>query len=80
MGLKASRAALAGLPPACQPLMHMLASDPPYSYAAISAALGIPAESIGPRRARCLDRIRESSALLGLAEAGGNCPGGDPGA
>ena len=74
------RAALAELPASCQPLMDMLVSDPPYSYAAISTALGIPVESIGPRRARCLERIRESSALLGLADIGGNRPGGDPGA
>ena len=76
----ALRAALAELPASCQPLMDMLVSDPPYSYAAISTALGIPVESIGPRRARCLERIRESSALRGLADIGGNRPGGDPGA
>jgi RNA polymerase sigma factor (sigma-70 family) len=74
----ALRAALAALPVPCQPLMGMLLSDPPYSDAAISAALGIPVESIGPRRARCLERIRESSALPGLAEAGGSGTGGDP--
>jgi RNA polymerase sigma factor (sigma-70 family) len=76
----ALRAALAELPASCQPLVDMLVSDPPYSYAAISTALGIPVESIGPRRARCLERIRESSALRGLADIGGNRPGGDPGA
>jgi RNA polymerase sigma factor (sigma-70 family) len=76
----ALRAALAELPASCQPLMDMLVGDPPYSYAAISTALGIPVECIGPRRARCLERIRESSALLGLAHIGGNLPGGDPGA
>ena len=52
----------------------------PYSYAAISTALGIPVEFIGLLRARCLERIRESRALLGLADIGGNRPGGDPGA
>jgi RNA polymerase sigma factor (sigma-70 family) len=76
----ALRAALAELPASCQPLMDMLVSDPPYSYAAISTALGIPVECIGPRRARCLERIRESRALLGLADSGGYRPGGDPGA
>jgi RNA polymerase sigma factor (sigma-70 family) len=76
----ALRAALAELPPSCQPLIGMLVSDPPPSYTAISTALGIPVESIGPRRARCLERIRESSARLGLAEVGANRPGGDPGA
>ena len=76
----ALRAALAELPAPCQPLIGMLVSDPPHSDAAISTALGIPAESIGPRLARCLEWMRESSALLGLAEAGVNRPGGDPGA
>jgi len=76
----ALRAALAELPASCQSLMDMLVSDPPYSYAAISAALGIPIESIGPRRARCLEQIRESSVLRGLAEVGGNRLGGGPGA
>jgi RNA polymerase sigma factor (sigma-70 family) len=76
----ALRAALAELPASCQPLMDMLVSDPPYSYAAIGTALGITVECIGSLRARCLERIRESSALLGLADIGGNRPGGDPGA
>jgi RNA polymerase sigma factor (sigma-70 family) len=76
----ALRAALAELPASCQSLMNMLVSDPPYSYAAISTALGIPVERVGSLRARCLERIRESSALLGLADIGGNRPEGDPGA
>jgi RNA polymerase sigma factor (sigma-70 family) len=76
----ALRAALAELPASCQPLMDMLVSDPPYSYTAISTALGIPVEYIGLLRARCLERIRESSALLGLADIGDSRPGGDPGA
>jgi RNA polymerase sigma factor (sigma-70 family) len=76
----ALRAALAELPPPCQRLLGMLVSDPPYSYAAISAALGIPVDGIGARRDRCLERVRESSALLELTEVGGNRPGGDPGA
>lgn len=61
-------------------LKAMLVGDPPYSYAAISTALGIPVECIGLLRARCPERIRESSALLGPADIGGNRPGGDPGA
>jgi RNA polymerase sigma factor (sigma-70 family) len=76
----ALRAALAELPASCQPLMDMLVSDLPYSYAQISTALGIPVECIGLLRARCLERIREPSALLGLADTGGNRLGGDPGA
>jgi len=54
----ALRAAFAGLPPRYQQLLSMLTSDPPHSYAEISAELGIPVGSIGPYRARCLDRLR----------------------
>jgi RNA polymerase sigma factor (sigma-70 family) len=76
----ALRAAFAELPPRCQQLLSMLLRDPPCSYGTISATLGIPIGSIGPQRARCLERMRKSSALLGLIEVGVNFPGGDPGA
>jgi RNA polymerase sigma factor (sigma-70 family) len=74
----ALRAAFAELPPRCQQLLSMLLRDPPCSYGTISATLGIPVGSIGPQRARCLERMRKSSALLGLVEVGVNFPGGDP--
>jgi DNA-directed RNA polymerase specialized sigma24 family protein len=60
------RAAFADLPPRCQQLLSMLISKPPRSYAEIYAALGIPVGSIGPQRARCLDRLRKSSAFTAL--------------
>jgi hypothetical protein len=44
----------------------MLAKDPPVSYAEISATLQIPVGSIGPQRARCLERLRKSPALAAL--------------
>jgi len=56
----ALRAAVLHLPPRCQQLLSMLASDPPHSYAEISVALGIPVGSIGPQRARCLERLRRA--------------------
>jgi len=59
----ALRAAFAGLPPDCQQLLSMLTSDPPHSYAEISAELGIPVGSIGPYRARCLDRLRRHPVI-----------------
>jgi RNA polymerase sigma factor (sigma-70 family) len=62
----ALRAAFAELPPKCQRLLAMLASDPPSSYAEISATLQVPMGSIGPQRARCLERLRKSSALAGF--------------
>ncbi len=76
------RAAFAELPPHCRQLMGMLISDPPHTYAEISATLGIPMGSIGPQRARCLDRLRRSDTLiaLGAGEFEINSPGGGPGA
>jgi len=64
----ALRAALAELPPRCQRLLVMLSKDPPDPYTEVSAALGIPMGSIGPQRARCLERLRKSSALTALFE------------
>jgi RNA polymerase sigma factor (sigma-70 family) len=63
------RAAFAELPARCQQLLSMLISDPPHSYAGIHEALGIPVGSIGPQRARCLDRLRRSSAFIALGES-----------
>ena len=78
----ALRAAFGELPPRCRRLLAMLFADPPGPYSAISAALGIPVGSIGPQRARCLDRLRRSSAFaaLGEGEAKIDIRGGEPGA
>jgi RNA polymerase sigma factor (sigma-70 family) len=73
----ALRAAFAELPPKCQQLLAMLTSDPPSSYAEISAKLQIPVGSIGPQRARCLERLRIFSALPGLGEVGLHWAGGE---
>jgi RNA polymerase sigma factor (sigma-70 family) len=62
----AMRLALRELPPRCQQMLSMLISDPPRSYAEISAALQIPMGSIGPQRARCLERLRRSAVLARL--------------
>lgn len=59
----ALRTGFAELPPHGQHLLAMLFRDPPCSYSEISATLGIPIGSIGPQRARCLERLRHSSAL-----------------
>jgi RNA polymerase sigma factor (sigma-70 family) len=73
------RLALRELPPRCQQMLGMLISDPPHSYAEISAALQIPMGSIGPMRSRCLERLRRSAALarLGAGEMRVNSTGGD---
>jgi RNA polymerase sigma factor (sigma-70 family) len=77
------RAALAELPPRCRQLFSMLISDPPRSYAEISAVMGIPVGSIGPERGRCLKRLRCSEFLAGLSDdefAGAriSVPGSEP--
>ena len=56
----ALRAAFAELPPQCRELLSLMICDPPCRYEEISAALGIAVGSIGPMRARCLDRLRRS--------------------
>jgi RNA polymerase sigma factor (sigma-70 family) len=62
----ALREALTHLPPRCQQLMVLLLEDPPLPYAQISATLGIPVGSIGPSRARCLNKLRHHPAIAAL--------------
>jgi RNA polymerase sigma factor (sigma-70 family) len=57
--------AFGGLSERCQILLRILVADPPPSYEEIGAALDMPIGSIGPTRARCLERLR------GLAEGEG---------
>jgi RNA polymerase sigma factor (sigma-70 family) len=60
----ALRAAFAELPLRCQQLLSMLMAEPPCSYAQISEELSIPIGSIGPQRARCLERLRRGNAFI----------------
>ena len=64
----AVRAAFAELPRSCRELLAMLISDQPHSYEEISAALGMRVGSIGPMRARCLDRLRQSPHIAAIAD------------
>lgn len=54
----------------CRTLLRVLSSDPPPSYQEVSAALEMPVGSIGPTRARCLDRLRQVMDSSGLAVDG----------
>ena len=67
----ALREAFADLPIGHQRLISMLIADPPVPYAEISARLGIAVGSIGPIRARCLDRLRRHPAIAALIDADG---------
>ncbi|NEA30650.1 sigma-70 family RNA polymerase sigma factor [Streptomyces sp. SID13031] len=60
------RAAFVQLAPRCQSLLSMLVSDPPAAYSEISQKLHMPIGSIGPNRARCLERLRSAPALASL--------------
>ncbi|MBV8996111.1 MAG: sigma-70 family RNA polymerase sigma factor, partial [Pseudonocardiales bacterium] len=64
----ALRAAFGDLPPSCQRLLSLLISDPPATYAQISAVLGMPIGSIGPNRSRCLQRLRRSPHLAAIID------------
>ncbi|MGP0038793.1 MAG: RNA polymerase sigma factor [Solirubrobacteraceae bacterium] len=54
----ALRRGFSRLRPRDQDLLRMLAADPPPTYEEISAALNLPIGSIGPTRARALERLR----------------------
>jgi RNA polymerase sigma factor (sigma-70 family) len=68
------RAAFTALPPCCQQLITLLINDPPMSYAQISATLDIPADSIGPLRRRCLDKLRHHPAIAALVDTEDDSP------
>ena len=57
--------ALGTLPPRQRRLMALLAAAPP-DYREISARLGMPMGSIGPMRARSLERLRRHPAMRDL--------------
>lgn len=60
------------LRPNDQALLRLLVSDPCPGYPEISAALGLPVGSIGPTRARALERLRRElgrAGALGLMAA-----------
>ena len=68
-GIEASerRAALDGaletLSPRQRKLIELLLRDPPPSYDEIASTLEMPIGSIGPTRARCLERLRREPGL-----------------
>ena len=59
-------AAVERLPSRCFLLVRLLLLDPPPAYEVISETLDMPIGSIGPTRARCLQRLREDLGVLGI--------------
>lgn len=53
------RLALERLPEKCQKLLELLYAEEAAPYADVSRQLGIPVGSIGPQRARCLERLKK---------------------
>jgi RNA polymerase sigma factor (sigma-70 family) len=63
------RAAVAQLPATCRELVGALFSDADgaASYRQLAERLGIPMNSLGPTRARCLEKLRRSLVAAGYA-------------
>lgn len=59
--------ALARISERCQALLRMLAAGPRPEYAEVSEALDMPVGSIGPTRARCLEKLRVELVTAGAA-------------
>jgi RNA polymerase sigma factor (sigma-70 family) len=62
--------ALAALPDRPRDLMRVLVSRPELSYEEVGRMLDMPIGSIGPTRARALDRLSRSNELRALHAAG----------
>lgn len=62
--------AFEALAPDCKALLRVLLADPPLSYAELSDVFEMPIGSIGPVRARCLDRLGDRTALRPLRSQG----------
>ena len=50
----------------CQRLLRMLMADPAPRYEEVAEALGMPIGSIGPTRARCLERLQREVEIAGI--------------
>ena len=73
-------AAFSTLSEECQHLLRLLGAEPPLSYEEISEILDRPIGSLGPTRARCLERLKAAmtSRISGAGDgsylAGGDAP------
>lgn len=56
----------------CRRLLRVLMADPPPSYEEVSVALEMPIGSIGPTRARCLQRLRQLVEGAGISVESGD--------
>lgn len=63
--LQTLRRAFGRLEPRCRELLHLLMATPPPSYTDVATTLDRPVGSIGPTRARCLQRLRRELDAAG---------------
>jgi RNA polymerase sigma factor (sigma-70 family) len=71
-------AAFSTLSEECQQLLRLLGAEPPLSYEEISEILDRPIGSLGPTRARCLERLKAAmTARISGAGDGSYLAGGD---
>ena len=54
------RTGLARLPDPCRTMLTLLyVADPPHPYTAVAEQLSLPLGSVGPQRARCLEKLKK---------------------
>ena len=60
------RTALAQMPNRCRLMLSLLyITDPPAVYTAVAARLQMPVGSVGPQRARCLEKLKKKLGEMG---------------
>jgi RNA polymerase sigma factor (sigma-70 family) len=60
--------AFADLPVECQDALTLLMQVPPLTYAEVGAKLGLKVGGLGPRRGRCLNKLRTHPAVAALID------------
>jgi len=63
-------AALAEIEERCQELLRLVVAEPPLGYETIAEILGVPVGSIGPTRARCLEKLARRPGIVGISWEG----------
>lgn len=61
----------------CRELLRLMTVDPPLSYEELSKLTGKPVGSLGPTRARCLEKLRSAIARITTRGGGSSGSGGE---
>jgi RNA polymerase sigma factor (sigma-70 family) len=62
---------------ACRELLRLMTIDPPLSYEELSELTGRPIGSLGPTRARCLEKLRSAITRITTRGGGSSESGGE---